>query len=455
MKKLINILLITFILLSLFGCSKKLTVTFDSENGTDAVLVEVKNKAKIAKPEDPKKEGYKFDGWTLNGAKFDFEQAITDNIVLKAKYTKIFKVTLDCNNGTENQVIEVLDGEKLAKPEDPKKEGYVFKGWKVGDKEYDFSTTVNKDLEIEAIWGEYVEIKGLSFSSTSMKLAKGSSKKLPVTVDPSNGTGITYSSSHSDVVSVDEEGTIICLKKGSSTIIATSSNGKTASYDVEVFVPVKSISLTVDRTTISYDGVKDAIFTAIISPADADITSVSWNASGDIGGQNGSYSFTSNGNSATLTARDNSRYNQNSSVTAYVINADGSKIESNKVSIYAEKKLTITNYTSNSTWKYENGKYMGNFAHGANFRIVTSEESTFTYDSNPDYIWQEHVEEFELWLTLANEHSHPEGFQIKVTSDGGQEATCVITISNKKFYLLSIRILREPILGSFNCPKDN
>ena len=40
--------------------------------------------------------------------------------------------------------MKVKDGDKLAKPEDPVKEGYKFLGWFVGDKKFDFNTPITE-----------------------------------------------------------------------------------------------------------------------------------------------------------------------------------------------------------------------------------------------------------------------------------------------------------------------
>ncbi len=70
------------------------TVTFKLAGGTingktDDVIVKVKEKTTLAKPTDPIKANYNFEGWYENtsGQKFDFATVITKNIVLTAKWT--------------------------------------------------------------------------------------------------------------------------------------------------------------------------------------------------------------------------------------------------------------------------------------------------------------------------------------------------------------------------------
>ena len=45
----------------------------------------------VAKPNDPVRDGYEFNGWFLNGEQYDFNEAVTKNIILEAKWTAIAK----------------------------------------------------------------------------------------------------------------------------------------------------------------------------------------------------------------------------------------------------------------------------------------------------------------------------------------------------------------------------
>ena len=63
----------------------------------------------------------------------------------------------DMVDGTDNKVVEVLKGSKVAKPEDPVREGYAFAGWyadEVLTEAYDFGSAVNEDTVLYAKWTE-------------------------------------------------------------------------------------------------------------------------------------------------------------------------------------------------------------------------------------------------------------------------------------------------------------
>lgn len=61
-------------------------------------------------------------------------------------------VTYEYGNGKANVVQQVHAGEKLQQPQIPTQNGKVFAGWYDGDKAYDFSKRVERDLTLSAKW---------------------------------------------------------------------------------------------------------------------------------------------------------------------------------------------------------------------------------------------------------------------------------------------------------------
>ena len=65
----------------------KFTVTFDADGGTPAPAAQQVNEGeKATKPQDPTKEGFTFLGWFNGDTKYTFEEKVTANITLKAKW---------------------------------------------------------------------------------------------------------------------------------------------------------------------------------------------------------------------------------------------------------------------------------------------------------------------------------------------------------------------------------
>ena len=123
----------------------------------------VEHGEKAKRPQDdPRKEGFTFQWWTLGGAKYDFDDAVTKDIVLKAQWKKESGVTERMvtfmalggafADGSDVLSFAVKDGETVRKPKDPVKKGFTFKGWTLDGAPYGFTETVSKDIVLKAQW---------------------------------------------------------------------------------------------------------------------------------------------------------------------------------------------------------------------------------------------------------------------------------------------------------------
>lgn len=99
-----------------------------------------------------------------------------------------------------------------------------------------------------------IPVTSISLDKTTLTLKEEETYKLTATINPSDATDktITWSSSKTSFVSVSNEGLVTALNEGSSTITATSSNGKTASC-------VVTVNKKVDPTPTDIDGVYELI----------------------------------------------------------------------------------------------------------------------------------------------------------------------------------------------------
>ena len=139
---------------------EKFTVTFTVDNKVYKEIAEVKDGDTVSLPSKPKKEGYTFEGWYIDGKKFDSNTEVNDNLKLEAKFTiNTYTVTFDYDNDTDNDKIEVTYNETVEKPKNPSKKGYNFAGWYVGEEKYDFSSPVKDDVTIIAKWTKITTAK--------------------------------------------------------------------------------------------------------------------------------------------------------------------------------------------------------------------------------------------------------------------------------------------------------
>lgn len=109
------------------------TVTFVTNGGTAIQRQIIEKNSLVLVPENPVKNGYKFDGWYIDRAltlPFDFTIEVRNNLTLYAKWEAIKNiVTYDTNGGSSVAEGAFITGEEIVLPADPTKEGYTFNGW--------------------------------------------------------------------------------------------------------------------------------------------------------------------------------------------------------------------------------------------------------------------------------------------------------------------------------------
>ena len=179
MKKKIIILsaLLTSLVLTTSGCSKKVNidnssfnssevnnifvVTFDSNGGNSVDSQNVEKGEKIKKPEDPTRFGYTFLGWyDLNtNEKWSFSGGVvTEDVVLTAKWETIsYTIDYVFDNGwlPEGEIKTTYTIEDSFTLVTPIRPGYTFQGWDNGQSiifEIKKGTTGN--LILDAVWND-------------------------------------------------------------------------------------------------------------------------------------------------------------------------------------------------------------------------------------------------------------------------------------------------------------
>ncbi len=86
----ITIIIFGVFIYALFFITPEFKVTFNENNGSDAVsYYTVKRGKTVSKPKDPSKDGYTFKYWSYKGEEFNFDTKISKNITLDANYDEI------------------------------------------------------------------------------------------------------------------------------------------------------------------------------------------------------------------------------------------------------------------------------------------------------------------------------------------------------------------------------
>ena len=116
------------------------TVTFDSKGGTAVPAQTVKEGEKADEPADPTRSGYTFQGWYLNGEKYDFNTPVTADITLTAQWSekesggstvtpREYTLRYETNGGSKIASTTHSYGKVVQLTRTPIREGYTFTGW--------------------------------------------------------------------------------------------------------------------------------------------------------------------------------------------------------------------------------------------------------------------------------------------------------------------------------------
>ncbi len=154
------------------SCGKKgknVTITFETNGGTEIAPVTLKKGEKYTLPK-PEKEGVVFYNWFYDD-KFESECSKTISVqksqTLYARYCA--KLTFDCSGGTELSIRIYYEGEELGTLPVTYKEGFSFSGWYYDS---DYNQIVNKKDVINKATTIYAK-----FSETAETLKKLTSVK--------------------------------------------------------------------------------------------------------------------------------------------------------------------------------------------------------------------------------------------------------------------------------------
>ena len=102
---------------------------------------------------------HRFTGWTM-GDDTELRQpgeeiTVTGNMTLTANYVEQCKVTFSFGEEEGFSYDHLVDkGTAIENFGAPEAEGYIFKGWYLGDTPYDFNTPVTSDITLTALWEE-------------------------------------------------------------------------------------------------------------------------------------------------------------------------------------------------------------------------------------------------------------------------------------------------------------
>lgn len=265
------------------------------------------------------------------------ETYIPDNTRIAAYDVSPYKLYIRSGPGTEYSIVAKLDeGDQMTRIAksvntqwdkvrlDSGIEGYVFRDY-----------TIEVPTE--------VKVTGISLNNTNLELKIGDTYDLICNITPSNATNknIEWSSSNSDIVSV-ENGKITAKTKGDATITVKSCDtGITATCNVKVLSKVTSISLNKTELSLNKGDTYDLTYT--IAPDDAANKDVEWYSSNAdvVSVENGKVTAKKAGN-ATINIKAKETGISSSCKVTVTAKVENISLEKEEYTVIKDRYLTIT-----------------------------------------------------------------------------------------------------------------
>ncbi|MGN0487194.1 MAG: Ig domain-containing protein [Acutalibacteraceae bacterium] len=142
------------------------------------------------------------------------------------------------------------------------------------------ATTLDGGYSATCNFNVYVAVSGVKINAETIKLPKGEKRIITATVLPTDAANkeVTWESSNTKIVTVNEVGQLTGKTKGTAKITATTKDGAfTASCIVEVVQLATAVKT--DFTSITIDAGKSKTLTASVYPSTASDTSLKWKSS--------------------------------------------------------------------------------------------------------------------------------------------------------------------------------
>ena len=274
-----------------------LVATLAPKNATEKTVEWSSSDEKVATVKDGKVTAVAPGTATITVKTVDGEKTATCTVNVEAKKIPVTGVTLDKEetglvegeevtlaatlapeNATEKTVEWSSSDEKVATVKDGKVTAVAPGTATITVKTVDGSKTATCKVTVEK---KGIPVNKVTLNKTTQTLEIGSEVTLVATVSPSNATNkkLSWSSSNSEVATVDQNGKVKAVKAGTSSItVTTEDGGKKATCAVTVNNKAVS-TITLNKSSLSLKETQTAQLTATISPANATDQTLTWTSS--------------------------------------------------------------------------------------------------------------------------------------------------------------------------------
>ena len=373
----------------------------------------------------PTKTGYTFAGWyekpELTGDPVtDVPTGSTVNMTFYAKWSpNTYNVTFDANGGSLSQTSAVTVAGKLTSLPTPTYDGYDFLGWYTDKDSGDRVTTdtvFTMDSIIYAHW-QNIPVTSLELNKYSLTLQENGSDTLTATVDPADATNksVNWASSDNNIATVSEDGTVTAINAGTATITATAADGSgisascnlTVTHGNMIQTPKKDATCTVDGTEeywtceICGKHYKDESGTIPTTPEENKIPATGHNYGEP------EWSWSEDGKTCTVT---------------FTCANDKTHKETPEVKVTSAVKTPAT-CTEKGVTTYTAAVEFNGQTYTDTKDVADIPATNHSY-GEPEWNWSEDGKTCTVTFTCANDETHKETPEVKVTSAVKTPATC-------------------------------
>lgn len=218
-----------------------------------------------------------------------------------------------------------------------------------------------------------ISVVSVTLNKTSADLYVNDTVTLSATVAPTNATvkTITWKSSNTSVATVSN-GIVKAVAVGTSTITATSNNGKSASCNITVNRKAPAVidvtSVTLNKTTATIKANETLTLNASVAPSNATNKNISWETSN---------SAAATVNNGIVTPSSTLASNESVTITAKSISNPNVKAECVVSIVVSENALTTNN---NTTFEYTFDKSATSYSVKRDSKAYALSESDITSD---------------------------------------------------------------------------
>lgn len=239
----------------------KYNVTFNTGGGSSVATQQIVAGQTASRPNDPTRNGYTFNSWKLDSSEYDFSSAVNSNITLVADWTEVTKynVTFSTGGGSSVSTQRVIAGQTASRPANPTRSGFTFEGWTLNGSTYNFSSAVNGNITLTAVWEEIVPVTPVVKDATLKALSITGHTLSPTFNKTVNSYRLTVNNDVTSlrITATATDSTARVETTGNSNFIVgvnnvivkvTATDGTTNTYTISVTRKEKASSTTTNKT---------------------------------------------------------------------------------------------------------------------------------------------------------------------------------------------------------------